>query len=131
MNRLLLSTVKCNFLLGLLPVALLASDGPPLPPVPKTFTAASGLTQGSGAQALTAVVTNVPPKSITVMWNPSPTGNVTYNVYHATVPHLSAMTLYGSTPQNQFHVIVNTNLVMEFFQVKACQGTNESDWATR
>lgn len=125
-----LSRVICNVILGVIALFFVAAGGPPLPPVPKTFTSASGVTQGSGAQALTTVVTNIPPKSITVMWNPSITGNVTYNVYHATVPHLSAMSLYGSTPQNQFHVIVNTNLVMEFFQVKACQGTNESDWAT-
>lgn len=107
------------------------SDEPPLPTVPKVYQRATGITKGSGAESLSAVPTNPVPRYVIVCWSPSPATNITFNVYHSLIPHLSGMTLYGSTPQTNFTALVKTNLTMEFFQVKAVQGTNESDWATR
>lgn len=106
----------------------------PLPPSPpKVYTAATGVTKGDGAAALSIVPTNPPPKTVIILWSYTNLNNIVFDVYHSSTPHLGGMSIYSSTPQTNFTATVNTNALMEFFGVKARDTVSglSSDWATR
>ena len=112
-----------------LPFLLLcvAASGPPMPP--KSYTPAVGVTQGDGAKALVEPLAVVlPPTTVTLTWT-HPESDVTFNVYHAYTPSLSAMTLLTNVTEKAFTKLADRP--QEYFQVKATRLGLESDWSTK
>ena len=108
-------------------VLCVAASGPPMPP--KSYTPAVGVTQGDGAKALVEPMAVVlPPTTVTLTWT-HPESDVTFNVYHAYIPSLSAMTLLTNVAEKTFTTL--TYKPQEFFQVKATRYGFESEWATK
>ena len=116
-----------------LPFLLLcvAASGPPMPP--KSYTPAVGVTQGDGAKALIepipSFVLPLYPR-VTLAWTyPESETGVTFNVYHAYTPSLSAMTILTNVAEKTFTTLAYKP--QEFFQVKATKNGLESDWSTK
>jgi hypothetical protein len=66
--------------------------------------------------------------SVTISWN-HPATNVSFNVYSATTPSLSGMTLRTNTTEKT--ATLPANRWKEFFAVRAVRGTNLSPWGTK
>jgi hypothetical protein len=84
---------------------------------------------GAALVAVYLALAPAPVPTVTISWDDTNTGAVTWNVYASALPRLSAMWLVTNVSTPSF-TMARTN-PQQFFAVRAIRAGLESGWATR